>query len=188
MANQNQFSPIKYLNMVHSCSIYELKHIVSYTPELCHLKFVNNDDYYPDMGIILLPNLTHLSISANHLHFDEFELFIKSMHCMLKVLHVTVRSEYKDTSYLDAARWEQLILQDLPQLKEFQFEYYLYASDEHQFTKTDGEHNRFTSPFWLRRRWIYEVKIDDEQFIYSIRPYKYIERKNSSIGISIFFS
>jgi len=147
MANQTQLSTIKYLDIGHSCSINELAHIVSYTPELRHMKFINNDDYYHDMGIILLPNLTHLSISANDLHFDEFELFIKNMNCMLKVLHFTVRSEYKDISYLDAARWEQFILQDLPQLKEFEFEYYRYASDENEFEKPDGEHNRFTSPF-----------------------------------------
>jgi hypothetical protein len=177
MANQNQLSTVKYLDMVHSCSIDELKHIVSYTPELRHLKFINNDDFYPDIGIILLPNLTHLSISVNQLNFDDFEIFIKNMHCMLKALHFTVRSEYKDISYLDAARWEQLILQDLPQLKEFKFEYYRYASDENELMISDGEHNRFTSAFWLRRRWIYEVTIDDEQFIYSISPYKYIETK-----------
>jgi hypothetical protein len=176
MANQNQFSTIKYLDMAHSCSIDELTHIVSYTPELRHLKFLHNDDCYSNIGTILLPNLTHLSISANHLHFDDFEIFIKNMHCMLNVLHFTVRSEYKDGSYLDAARWEQLILQDLPQLKEFEFEYYQYASDD-EVKRSYDEHNRFTSAFWLQRQWIYEVTIDDEQFIYSVSPYKYIEIK-----------
>jgi hypothetical protein len=105
---------------------------------------------------------------------------------MLKVLHFTVRSGYKDGSYLDATRWEQLILQDLPQLKEFEFEYYQYASDN-EVKRSYDEHNRFTSAFWLQRQWIYEVMIDDEQFIYSINPYKYIEIKflDKKINLSI---
>jgi hypothetical protein len=65
------------------------------------------------------------------------------MHHILKVLNFITRSE--DITYLDAAKWEQLILQDLPRLKEFEFE-------SHQFT----------SAFWLERQWIYEVKINDE--------------------------
>jgi hypothetical protein len=172
--------------MAHSCSIDELTHIVSYTPELRHLKFLHNNDDYSNIGTILLPNLTHFSISANHLYFDDFEIFIKNMHCMLKVLHFTVRFGYKDGSYLDAARWEQLILQDLPQLKEFEFEYYQYASDD-EVKRSYDEHNRFTSAFWLQRQWIYEVTIDDEQFIYSISPYKYIEIKffDKKINLSI---
>lgn len=187
MANQNQFSTIKYLDMAHFCSIDELTHIVSYTPELRHLKFINNDDDYFNIGTILLSNLTHLSISANQLQFDDFEIFIKNMHCMLKVLHFTVRSEYKDGSYLDATRWKQLILQDLPQLKEFEFKYYRYASDDEVERSSYDEHNRFTSSFWLQRQWIYEVTIDDEQFIYSISPYKYIEIKffDKKINLSI---
>ena len=177
MAKPNQLSTIQYLEMTHSCSIDELGHIVSYTPELRHLKFINNDEFYSETGILLLPNLTHLSISANQLNFDDFEMFIKNVHCSLEVLHFTVRSEYKDTSYLDAPRWEQLILQSLPQLKEFAFEYYRYGSDEHDFNKSDGEHNRLTSPFWLSRRWIYQLTIDDVQFIHSVIPYKYMKRK-----------
>ena len=188
MANPNQLSTIQYLEMTHSCSIDELGHIVSYTPELRHLKFINNDEFYSETGILLLPNLTHLSISANQLNFDDFEMFIKNVHCSLEVLHFTVRSEYKDTSYLDAPRWEQLILQSLPQLKEFAFEYYRYGSDEHDFNKPDGEHNRFTSPFWLSRRWIYQLTIDDEQFIHSVIPYKYMKRKffNEKRNLSFF--
>lgn len=110
------------------------------------------------------------------------------MHCsLLKVLHLTVQSEYKDTSYLDAARWEEIILRDLSQLKEFQLKYYRYASDEKEFEKADGEHNRFTSPFWLQRRWIYELNIDDEQFVHSVYPYKYRSIECSLIRASIDF-
>ena len=50
MANRNERSTMKYLHMVHSCSINELEHIVSYTPELRHLKFINNSEDYLDSG------------------------------------------------------------------------------------------------------------------------------------------
>ncbi len=91
----------------------------------------------------MLPNLTHLSICTDQLNFNRCEISIKNMHHILKVLNFITRSE--DITYLDAAKWEQLILQDLPRLKEFEFE-------SHQFT----------SAFWLERQWIYEVKINDE--------------------------
>lgn len=96
MAIENEFSTIKYLDMVHSCAFNELAHIVSYTPEFCRLKFIYKDDFNPDIRInlpIVLPNLMHLSICANQLNFDEFEIFIKNMHHILKVLHFTTRSE-----------------------------------------------------------------------------------------------
>lgn len=177
MANPGQYSTIKHLQMIHPCSILELERIISYTPQLRHLKFINDDDYYSGTGTLLLPHLTHLSISANQLNFDDFEMFIKNIHCELQVLHFTVQSEYNDTSYLDAARWEQLISRHLPQLKQFQYEYYRYGSEEHEFDKPDGEYNRFTSPFWLSNKWIYQIKIGDEHFIHSVRPYKYVQRK-----------
>jgi hypothetical protein len=181
--------------MAHSCAFDELAHIVSYTPELCRLKFIYKDDFNPDIRIslpIVLPNLTHLSICANQLNFDEFEIFIKNMHHILKVLHFTTRSE--DITYLDVAKWEQLILQNLPRLKEFEFEYHEYTYDENELMISDNESIisdnescQFTSAFWFERQWIYEVKIDDEQIIYSISPYKYIERKlfNKKINLSL---
>jgi hypothetical protein len=204
MAIENELSTIKYLDMVHSCVFNEVAHIVSYTPELRRLKFIYKDDFYPDIGItlpIILPNLTYLSICANQSYFNEFEIFIKRMHHILKVLHFTTRTE--DITYLDAAKWEQLISQDLPRLKEFKFEYHKYTYEtelmisddefyqflyhENESMISDDESYQFTSAFWFERQWIYEVKIDDEQTIYSISPYKYIENKllNSKINLSL---
>jgi hypothetical protein len=107
------------------------------------------------------------------------------MHHILKVLHFTTQSG--DITYLDAAKWEQLILQDLPRLKEFKFKYYQYTFDENELMISDDESYQFTSAFWFERQWIYEVKIDDEQTIYSISPYKYIERKllNKKMNLSL---
>jgi hypothetical protein len=36
----------------------------------------------------------------------------------------------------------------------------------------DGKTSQFISPFWVERQWIYEVDIDFDKIIYSIRPYK----------------
>jgi hypothetical protein len=79
-------------------------------------------------------------------------------------------------------------------LKEFEFEYHEYTYDENELMISDNESIisdnescQFTSAFWFERQWIYEVKIDDEQIIYSISPYKYIERKlfNKKINLSL---
>ena len=186
MATSNQFSTIEHLDMFHSCSIDELEHIVSYTPKLRHLRFISDEDFNSYSRVIRLPNLTYFSISANHLNFDDLETLIKNMHCLLKVLHFTIDSEYKDISYLDAARWEQLICQHLKQLKQFEFQYDQYPIHEHEVKKSDGTYNRFTSEFWLRRRWIYRFCIDDHAFIHSIRPYKYVETPSIRKSIDLF--
>lgn len=69
MANRNELGPIKYVQMVHSCSIDDIEYIVCDTLEIRQLKLVNNDHFYSHIGIVLLPEETHLSISANHLKY-----------------------------------------------------------------------------------------------------------------------
>jgi len=56
--------------------------------------------------------------------FDELEMLISKQYFKLKVFTFTTRSE--GIAYLDANRWEKLILKYLPQLEEFHFQYYEY--------------------------------------------------------------
>jgi hypothetical protein len=92
--------------------------------------------------------------------FNQFEIFIKNIHCQLKVL---------DFTYLNADRWERFISQNLPQLEEFKFEYYENTIDSNKSSINPERRNQFTSPFWIARKWVLFVQVDSEYIIYSVR-------------------
>jgi hypothetical protein len=95
----------------------------------------------------------------------------------VKVLHLIIY--YDDVTYLNGHRWEQLILQSLPQLEEFYLKYHEYReyhNYEDESLQYLGEPNQFTSSFWMARQWIFETEIDIFNIIYSVRPYRYINK------------
>ncbi len=117
--------------------------------------------------------------------FDKLELFITKINCKLRVLSVDSRSP--DMTYLDAVRWEKLILKYLPQLEKFYLEYlpqlekfYLeyginYEND-HKSPTFYGKSDQFKSPFWIERRWVFDATIEYYRIRYSIHPYKYVKK------------
>src|SRR5262249_17480230 len=143
-----------YLNFDHSCSLHDLLNIFSYTPYLCRVvcKRLIQTNQCIEKATILLPYLTHISIGNCLLQFDELEVLIKKISSQLKVLCVSTSN---DETYLDADRWERLISQYLPHLVNFYFEYCKIINDNFQVTQNHAQINRFTSSFWLKRRWIF---------------------------------
>jgi hypothetical protein len=169
-------SPLEHLNMKHSCTFNELSAVLSYTPQLHHLNFMESNDNDTAIGMIipLIPiNVTYLCIHVCHVTFDEFEMFIRQLRPKLKVLMFSTSSE--EIAYFDAYRWEKFILQDLRQLKKFSLQYHERNDDKDESNIHFGESNPFFSSFWLERQCIFETKIEGDYIIYSIGPYKYIE-------------
>jgi hypothetical protein len=167
-----QPSPLKYLIINDSCSFKELSTILSYTPQLRHLDFMEPTNMKTAIRMIipLIPiHLTYLRIYVSHVTFDEFEIFIRQSCSKLKVLMFSTASG--QIAYMDAYRWEQLIVQDLPQLEKFSLEYSVLRC-EGRFHIQFEESNLFFSSFWLERQWMFETEISAPYFIYSIRPYK----------------
>jgi hypothetical protein len=161
MATSKQFNPIEHLVIDHYWTIEELSILTSYTPQLSRLSFMHW--YKSDLNIeIVLPNilsyLTSLHMKEYQRKFDEFEILISKIYWKLKVLSFTTQSE--DIVYLDASRWEQLILKYLPRLKDFYFHYYKYIPNKDQSSKYLGELKPFTSSFWIERQWVFETKIE----------------------------
>jgi len=174
MSTNQQFSTIEYLVIDHCCSVQQLSTIISYTPQLSRLKFMHIDDDDLDIGIIspiTLSNLTHLTMVVFSVMFDEFEMFISKLYSKLKYLRFTSLSE--DIAYLDANRWERIILQYLPQLKKFYFKYFKGIEYENVSQVNFCKPDQFSSPFWIERQWVFVAKFDTEEIVYSIRPYKY---------------
>jgi hypothetical protein len=177
ISTNQQPSTIEYLIIDHCSTFNELSAIISYIPELCHLNFLESYPVPATIGITLpsiLTNLTYLRICVCHVKFDEFEIFIRQIRPKLKVLNYITRSE--DIAYLNARRWEEFILQDLPQLEKFSLQYYECIDDDedHESKINFSGSNPFLTSFWLERQWLLDVEIECENIIYSIGPYKYI--------------
>ncbi len=170
MATEKQFSSIEYLHIAHWYTFDELSALISYTPQLCRLDLSDenrDDSTIETMLPITLTNLTYISMYTNYINFDEFEIFIKNIYSKLKVLYVTFL--YQDITFLHAYRWEQLILRYLSQLEKFSLKYY-----EYKYPIYSGEQNQFISSFWIERKLIFKVEINEDGILYLVSPYRYI--------------
>jgi hypothetical protein len=163
-----QFSSIEYFNIEHYITLNGLMSLLSYTPRLrrltCKQLFSLHENNGKEM-LITLSNLTHISIRMCHLSFNQFERFIIKISSQLQVLRIITSKSF---TYLNADVWEQLIVQHIPQLSRFHFEY-LESLNSYSLRP---QINRFISPFWIKRRWMFELQIDNAKIIYSIHPHK----------------
>ncbi|CAF2683208.1 unnamed protein product [Rotaria sp. Silwood2] len=109
-----------------------------------------------------------------YLKFDELETLIKESFSYIRVLRFTASW---DSSYLDADRWEQLILKHIPHLRILDFKYTEGLDNQLMYKPYHLNFDRFLSPFWIQRRWFFELKICINVFppatiTYSIQPLK----------------
>ncbi|CAF4111375.1 unnamed protein product [Rotaria magnacalcarata] len=179
LATGKQLSTIEYLEIVHYYTFDELSDLISYTPKLRHLNLshINQDDSTIEtMSPINLENLTSISMYTNYINFDEFETFIQNIYSELRTLHVTF--SYQDITFLDAYRWEKLILQYLSQLKKFSLKYY-----DNGHSMYSGERTQFNSSFWIERKLIMNMEINEYKILYLVSPYRkrWYEDKNSTV-------
>ncbi|CAF1320502.1 unnamed protein product [Rotaria sp. Silwood1] len=179
MAIEKQFSTIEYLHIAHWYTFDELSALISYTPQLRHLNLSHanqNHSTIETMLPITFDNLTYIKMYTNYINFDEFEIFIKNIYSKLKVLYVTFL--YQDITFLYAYRWEQLILRYLSQLEKFSLKYY-----EYKYSIYSGERNQFISSFWIERKLIFNVEINENNILYLVCPYKkkWYEYNNSTV-------
>lgn len=173
IATEDQFTTIEYFSIDHDCRLDELITLISYTPDLYHLKLMNllesnsNDEI---MIPISFPNLTHLIIESTYINFDEFSEFIIETECNLKVLKLSTYSYALD--YLDSNQWEQLISNYINDLDEFDFECYQDIDPESGSWPDYESVDQFNSSFWIERQWTFEVNMSSTDYVYSICKYK----------------
>ncbi|CAF0778917.1 unnamed protein product [Rotaria sordida] len=177
VARNEQFNYIEYLNIGIIITLVEVITILSYTPKLRRLtcqQLYGCSQYISTRDIIKLPYLTHINFDQCRLRFSEFELFIKKINSQLRVLHFTT---FDNISFLDANRWQRLIVQYLPHLYKFEFEYDEKISNTFQLGPHHQQINQFTSLFWLQRQWYLHLQTDASPFsnnriTYSIHSYR----------------
>jgi len=176
IAMNNQFSSIEYLVINHYCSSNELASLISYAPQLHRLtlhKIKMNDPNITILSSITLINLKSIYLDLCQTKFNELEIVIRKAFPDLKSLSI-IASE--DITFLDAHRWEQLILNHFSQLEKFYLMYDDHINNEQKYPMYTGRSNQFFSSFWFERQWLFEAHIKYTNIEYTIRPYRYIEK------------
>jgi len=171
----NNTSSIEHLAIDYTCDVNDLFTILSYTPRLSHLtcnglEFTGPIIREPSLNIF---NLRHVFLNDCRLRFDQFEILIKKLFSQLQILRIVISL---DSSYLDADRWERLILKYMPHLQILNIKYYERVLNQFTLGPYYSRLNRFISSFWIQRKWFLELKIcTNLSFICSIQPLKYFD-------------
>ncbi|CAF4091400.1 unnamed protein product [Rotaria sordida] len=177
----NKSSPIGHLLIHHNLHLDTLYVILSYVPQLRRLSIPVLFEAVNKQRItfpIALNYLTYISLQLGFITFDVFELLIKNIFYKLQILRL---STSHDITYLDADRWQNLILSHMSNLNVFDLQFiYFVESDEDITFIYDVQINKFTSSFWIERQWFFSTQYSCRQnqysiMFYSAKPYK---RKN----------
>ncbi|CAF2054155.1 unnamed protein product [Rotaria magnacalcarata] len=175
----NVTSPIEHLVIQHHFNLKDLNALLSYVPHLRHLKFHSFNGSYSNKQEIFScssSNLTHLSINLNSVSFDQFEFMTKTLFHQLDSIHISVDA---DRTYLDAKRWENLILSFMPRLRVFNFQHIDVIKNITVDIQSIHEPllKQFESSFWSQRKWFfhyqfYSAAYQKEVIFYSINPFR----------------
>ncbi|CAF1548637.1 unnamed protein product [Adineta steineri] len=68
--------------------------------------------------------------------------------------------------------WEELILQNFPQLENFYFHYNVVPQEEDDFIFLGCVCDQFISSFWIKRQWFVEVAIKHDTISIIIKPHR----------------
>jgi hypothetical protein len=105
--------------------------------------------------------------------FDQFESMVKNLFNQVQVLYISTDN---DVAYMDANRWERLILSHMPYLRIFDIAI-RYSSTNEGTVSYVTLINRFNSSFWVERQWFFGYNIFRGKFLksvilYSTNPYR----------------
>jgi hypothetical protein len=134
-------------------------------------------------------SLKYLSLKLDDVSFEKFKSIISQFDFRLKVLHITALFDKK---YLDANRWEKLILNYMPKLNIFDYECHCNTIDDNDQNKIYHHLiEKFHSSFWLERNWFFghrhgQFYNKTYAYVYSIKPYRY-KRKKSQEDLFVIF-
>ncbi|CAF4341105.1 unnamed protein product, partial [Rotaria sordida] len=141
-------SSIEYLIINGHLPFSALHNLLCCLPKLQHLSITylyKHDDYQErnKLSSIQLKYLKHVSLKLDYVHFDEFEKIIKEFFYHIQILRLTI---VYDETYLDAKRWQQLILFHMSYLRIFDINHQSSVNNNN-LTYHDII-NQFNSSFW----------------------------------------
>ncbi|CAF3886541.1 unnamed protein product [Adineta steineri] len=170
-----KFSTIEYMVIAHCCTLNQLNSIVHYTPQLrrlsCNQVIESNENYKNELSM-KLPHLKSTYFGEFSASFDEFEVFIKEISFQLQILNIRM---FWNKACLDGNRWKRLIKEYMPQLEKFYFHFNHVITDSKTTNLIDSIDefiDQFNSPFWFERKWFREIKIDYDEMVFLIHPYR----------------
>jgi hypothetical protein len=171
----NELSSIEYLVIKNRFQFHSFNNLLLYLPQLRYLSIDCLDGlYYQNVELcpIVLKNLKYVSLKLDLINFNLFEPYIKHFFRYVEVLRLT--TEF-DQAYLDANRWEQLILSSMPNLRIFDINHDGLIRNNlltyHDFI------NEFNSSFWIEKQWFFTHQHDwweslDAGVFHSTDPYR----------------
>ncbi|CAF1472907.1 unnamed protein product [Adineta steineri] len=175
----NKYSLIEDLVIKNYIPLDTLYTILSYTPHIrrLSLSYLVEPEKRQNMTFsITLNNLTYISLKLTSFDFHHFELLAKDLFHNLQVLRLYASSEI---TYLDANRWQNLILSHIPNLTTFDFQYvYFLWSKKDMLPSYKNLIQKFTSSFWIERQWFFSTQYPYRKnagnlIFFSVKPYKY---------------
>ncbi|CAF1352675.1 unnamed protein product [Rotaria sp. Silwood1] len=125
---------------------------------------------------IIVPHLKHVTLKLNNIKFNEFEQVMKNFFENIQILSINTNN---DQDYIQATKWEQLIINHIPDLSIFSLYY-----DGIDNTTSIPNHfqlneliENFNSSFWIERKWFFNYQYVDEEssdggIVYTIDPYR----------------
>jgi hypothetical protein len=114
-----EFSPIEHLIINNTYPLNDLNNLLSYVPHLKRLSIHSEYKYRIEQMQLYsstLIHLTHVFLNGPDIPFDQFESIVQSFFNHIQILHI---SNGYSKDYLDADRWQSLILSHMPQLRIF---------------------------------------------------------------------
>ncbi|CAF1160872.1 unnamed protein product [Adineta steineri] len=160
----NIASPVEHLVINNTLDLNELNALLTYVPQLRRLtcrSLWGNDSQYLKTFSDTSNNLTHVYFDTINIDFNQLEQIIRSLFKQLQVLHISTDN---DREYLDANRWEHLILSYMPYLRIFDFQYMGFVDNDINQMTYDSIINQFSSLFWYDRKWFFKYQLDLKEY------------------------
>ncbi|CAF1320859.1 unnamed protein product [Adineta steineri] len=174
----NKYSSIEHLVIKSKIELDKLYIILSYVPQIRRLSISMLLEPKKRQNItfpITLNNLIYISLELQSFGFHDFELLAKDLFYNLQVLRLYTS---KQITYLDANRWQHLILSHIPNLTIFDFQYMYFADyEDNTISSYENLIKNFTTSFWIERQWFFSTQHSlgfdaDDLLFFSVKPYK----------------
>ncbi|CAF1663456.1 unnamed protein product [Adineta ricciae] len=163
-----QCSKIEYMFIDHTCKFDGLISLFHHTPQLRRLICTDLQKADRKVDSEQIPTLLYLKslrIDRCYIDFDDFEMLIRKVSSQLEEL--CVRRDF-GMNYLNANRWEMLITDFLPHLKRFTYKCFGSNSRVLEDRNLREVIHRFTSPFWINKRWTLDFVINYVVIYFSV--------------------
>ncbi|CAF4399585.1 unnamed protein product [Rotaria sp. Silwood2] len=173
------YSPIQSLIINGRFPFDSFSHLLCCLPKLQYISIdcLIQDHYYTEeeeekLSFIQLKYLKYVSLRIDYVEFKKFEKIITEVFHYVQILRLMT---FYDEVYLDAKRWQKLIVTYMPYLRIFDLNH--EGSVKTNSLTYHDIINGFNSSFWIENKWFFthqHIRKDepDNGILYSTTPYR----------------